>query len=326
MKPVLSKEHSYVENELSLIAFAGSRYFIYQPTPQSACIWDLDRRTEHGRIEELGDVWAISSSHDGTLSACLSRVEDTSVIKLWSMESCLIKAKINRNVPGDCGTSLCLLEGGKAVLGTSTGQVEVWDLNRGQYEATAQHSVMQDGHSARVYLIKSASFAPSMVLTGSEDETLRLWDLRSNSCVRSMGADRDVLTGVSDMDAGAKVVICVGRNNDGNASMNLWDLGSGRCTAMFDSDASAEYNPLLTMHEGGEAFLSHEMSSSTEAVIKVWRTSDTSQPVKKSTLPWGDSSTFNNQFAASCNLSNIGLTRVFDDGLDRFVVKANVWA
>ena len=114
-----------------------------------------------------------------------------------------------------------------------------------------------------------------MLLSGSEDYTLKLWDLRTNACVRTMDTGNQVC--FADMDANAKVAI----SSAADSIIKLWDLGSGRCLRSVDLGLGANELPVggVVMHEGGEAFM-----VSTQASVLLWSTLDTSKAVVQHTL------------------------------------------
>ena len=195
-------------------------------------------------------------------------------LKLWSLNPFSCTTEISRPCSNDdYVTSLCLFMDLKALLGTRKGHLEVWDLSQGP-AAASPLTALADAHGDQIWSIKSASLAPSIVLTGSQDTSLKLWDLRTNACVRIME------TGVSyaDIDANAKVAVSTDTESD---CVRVWDLGSGLCISSVDlQDPGAEGTPSVFLHESGEA-----MIACNERTFSAWRTSDLTQPLAKATLP-----------------------------------------
>lgn len=103
-----------------------------------------------------------------------------------------------------------------------------------------------EGHTSGVCDVK-ASAAGSMVLTGSLDLTVRLWDLRTGSiCVRTMEGHTETVCSV-DMDGHCRTAVSGSRDQQ---AMKLWDLGSGRCMETYE--VHDDQVPYVVMHESRE--------------------------------------------------------------------------
>ena len=211
--PVHSKVSSFKSETSPLITFAGSHHVIHlSSSGTSACVWNLD---EQQTTEAAGEIMegpsghklhGFSSDQRGAFVASLfvrnsSRRSRNclSIVKLWGLETLTSAQEISTS-PGyeDMATSICLLEDGRALLGTFKGRITIWDLDHGQEAVGAvaaadeSRTVYFHSHSGMVHVIKSATSSPSMVLSASHDDTFRLWDLRAGSCVRIMKAGESV--------------------------------------------------------------------------------------------------------------------------------------
>jgi COMPASS component SWD3 len=88
------------------------------------------------------------------------------------------------------------------------------------------------GHENHVF---SVDYSPraNVVATGSSDETVRLWDVRSQELIRVLPAHSDPVTSVCFSPDGSTLASC---SYDGLC--RLWDVASGECLMTLVDDAS----------------------------------------------------------------------------------------
>ncbi|KAJ9608316.1 WD domain protein [Cladophialophora chaetospira] len=98
------------------------------------------------------------------------------------------------------------------------------------------------GHSNYVY---SLCFSPkgNMLVSGSYDEAVFLWDVRSGRVMRSLPAHSDPVGGVDFLRDGTMVVSCAG-----DGLIRIWDAGTGQCLrTLVDEDrksvTSVKFSP-----------------------------------------------------------------------------------
>ena len=113
------------------------------------------------------------------------------------------------------------------------------------------------GHSNSTWSI-DASDTSNVALSGSMDHSVRLWDLRTDQCVRVMEGHTDYVLSVS-MDLACKTAV----SGSHAESVKLWDLGSGRCVETYDHGQCVYY---VMMHESGSSFL----ASGDNGILKAW--------------------------------------------------------
>ncbi|OAP58379.1 hypothetical protein AYL99_07469 [Fonsecaea erecta] len=90
------------------------------------------------------------------------------------------------------------------------------------------------GHSNYVY---SLAFSPkgNMLVSGSFDEAVFLWDVRSGRVMRSLPAHSDPVGGVDFLRDGTMVCSCAG-----DGLIRIWDAGTGQCLkTLVDEDRKA---------------------------------------------------------------------------------------
>lgn len=87
------------------------------------------------------------------------------------------------------------------------------------------------GHSNYVY---SLAFSPkgNMLVSGSYDEAVFLWDVRSGRVMRTLPAHSDPVGGVDFLRDGTMVCSCAG-----DGLIRIWDAGTGQCLkTLVDED------------------------------------------------------------------------------------------
>ena len=75
----------------------------------------------------------------------------------------------------------------------------------------------------------------SRALSGSCDNTLRLWDLATGETLRTLEGHTDWVTAVAVLADGSRAL----SGSDDN-TLRLWDLATGECLAEFTADAAIE--------------------------------------------------------------------------------------
>ena len=169
--------------------------------------------------------------------------------RVWNMEALQCTATLP-DMPDVW--SACCMEG-KVLLGSEAGPIKLWDV-----AASAPVALPDlEGHTDMVFSIKAST---SMVLSGSADKTVRLWDLRIGKCVRTMEGHTSYVFSV-DMDAHCRNAV----SGSADTTVRLWDLGSGRCITTFEGHISNVQD--VVMHESGSSFLS---SGRTDCIVKSW--------------------------------------------------------
>ena len=182
--------------------------------------------------------------------------------RVWSLETMLSPGKL---LEGSIGAariwSACCMEG-KVLLGLGDGDVRLWDVAASAPVALAYRL---RGHTSGVCDIKAAATG-SMILSGSDDKTVRLWDLRADGgCVRTMEGHSQCVQSV-DMDGHCRTAV----SGSEDSLVKLWDLGSGRCTETYEDHTDAIND--VVMHESGSSFLSSVVQN---GVVHAWAVGST---------------------------------------------------
>jgi len=161
------------------------------------------------------------------------------------------KKKQEQNICKNCGKEM--QEEWKACpyCGTSVGSQNsgVWRLNR-----------IFEGHEGTV---NSAAFSPDgkYIVSGSTDETLKLWEAGSGRLIRTFEGHQDCVESVAFSPDGKYIV-----SGSTDKTLKLWETGSGRLIRTFeghqDCVESAAFSP-----DG-----KYIVSGSFDETLKLWET------------------------------------------------------
>ena len=133
-----------------------------------------------------------------------------------------------------------LLSAGSDPSGRMDNCVKLWDAQSGQLvrvfgayatyapEGTKWHGSVQDGHTDSV---TSVALSPdgTRLVSGSDDKTVKHWDVSSGKLIRTLEGHSDRVTSVAFSPDGRRVLS--GGNQDGD--LRLWDVATGRLIHVF---------------------------------------------------------------------------------------------
>lgn len=215
-------------------------------------VWDLKSiskiRELHGHLNK---VYCIGVENDTVVSGS----EDMTV-KVWDGET----GECKRTCTGHTGAVLCVLyTGDKCFSGSLDKSVIEWDLDIG----VARRSFSE--HSGPIFALQF--LAPSTLITGSIDTTVKWWDLDA------AGGGKCKLTKMSHKDA----VLCIEVGLGGPAGGGHLATGGGKMDKslrVWDLDTKSE-KATMQGHEGSIRSLVHITSSkvvtgSTDGTVREW--------------------------------------------------------
>jgi WD40 repeat protein len=177
------------------------------------------------------------------------RVNGVCEVKIWSLETIQCTA----NLTAASSIAAGLLKD-RLLLGSRDGPIKVWDIG-GSTPLALMDLQGQTDHICSF----DASDSSNLALSGSGDNSVRLWDLRTGQCVRVMEGHANTVFSVS-MDSACNSAV----SGSGDNAVKLWDLGSGQCIESYEHGQEV-YD--VMMHESGSSFLSVG-----GGVVKAWAT------------------------------------------------------
>ena len=279
------------------------RYFLY-PTAnfKSLVVWDMERQHALGQLEgqlegRNDDMIGLVAARGSIAVCCL----DSGPVKarLWNLETMQCSATLPAMEPDDTSSACCTDD--KVLIGQDDGVIKLWDI------AAAAPVVLSnlEGHTSAVNGMKTAAVG-SMVLSGSGDMTVRLWDLRTNSrCVRTMEGHSMIVWSV-DMDGHCRTAV----SGSSDKMVKLWDLGSGRCMETFKGHSGPIRD--VVMHESGGSFLS---SGYTDPVVNAWAVGSTRAILRADMASSCVPDTVFNRLFASVDLLTVSFCSMSDSQL-----------
>ena len=181
------------------------------------------------------------------------------------------------------------------LIGDDDGTIGVWEVS-----ASAPVTLASlEGHTSEVCDIKAAA-AGSLVLSASCDKTVRLWDLRTNRCVRTMeGLSLEVFS--VDMDESCRMAV----SGSGEKTIKLWDLGSGRCMETYGGRDGVVTD--VVMQDSGSGFMSYGRN-----VVNAWAMGSTRAVLRADMTSFRTPNAASNRLFVSKDLLTVAFCSISD--------------
>jgi len=118
--------------------------------------------------------------------------------------------------------------------------------------------VVLEGHTSSVYGVAVTSDGKTVV-SGSDDKTLKVWDLETGRCRATFEGHASYVYGVAITSDGKTVV-----SGSGDKTLKVWDLETGRCRATFEGHTEGVLGVAVT--SDGKTVV----SGSWDKTLKAW--------------------------------------------------------
>jgi WD40 repeat protein len=135
---------------------------------------------------------------------------------------------------------------------------DIQSLEPAQSQKFELECVTLKGHESTVYFL-AVTPDGKRVISGSEDSTLKVWDLATGHCLATFEGHTDAVIGVALTPDGKRLI-----SGSEDNTLKVWDLAAGYCLATFEGHTDAVIGVALT--PDGKRLI----SGSEDNTLKVW--------------------------------------------------------
>lgn len=198
---------------------------------------------ELGKLEgHTGSVSGVAISADGT--QVISGSADKTV-KIWLLESGAVIRQFETPAPIH---DLCLtLDGKQVITAHEDNLIRVWNISApdpASAEGEAEKPVREiKGHSKPVRSVALILPAGTQLVSGSDDNTARIWNLANGAAVRSLNHGGPVVSVAARPDG--KLLASASSNN----TAKLWDAANGKQIAELRGHLPSQRADLVAKEE-----------------------------------------------------------------------------
>jgi WD40 repeat protein len=222
-------------------------------------LWDLSARKCLGVLEgHTNSVSTVALSRDA--ARALSGSSDNT-LRLWDLTTNQSVAVLEGHKDSVMSVALSS-DGARALSGSSDNTLRIWDLANLKCLAVLKghtHSVsgLKD-HTHSVWGVALSSNA-ALGVSGSCENTLRLWDLTTHKCLAVLEGHTKGVSSVALSRDGGRAL----SGSDDN-TLCLWDLKTGHCVAVLGGHTDSVLSVALSS-DGARA-----LSGSHDSTLRFW--------------------------------------------------------
>ncbi|MDY6783241.1 MAG: NB-ARC domain-containing protein [Cyanobacteriota bacterium] len=206
----------------------------------NAYLWDIETGRQQAIYQGHQDkIWSVIFHPQGQI---LATGGDDCTIKLWDVqklsgEPCLRTLKGHKG----CIRSLVFSPSGQTLLsGSADGTIRLWDIQSGKCDR------LFEGHGAQVWAVDVTSdFAiegdekkgvPYLLASASDDLTIKLWDIETGRCIRTLIGHKDWLRSLQFSPDGRILA-----SGSVDRTIRLWDVATGECLRVLEGHTDITY-------------------------------------------------------------------------------------
>ncbi|MGO9172023.1 MAG: toll/interleukin-1 receptor domain-containing protein [Rhodomicrobium sp.] len=211
---------------------------------------DVPQRLVRTFIGHTSSVQSVAFSPDG---GTILSGDGADNLKLWTVSTgkVLSTNNLNSGFAGGVETAIFSPQGNQLLSGGPYKLLSLWDLSWKKIRSLS-------GHSTRV---TSAAFSGdgTLALTGSHDNTIKLWQIPTGSAVRTFNGHQGWVWSVAISLDGR-----FGLSGSVDETLRLWDLATGREVRSFKGHAGSVHSVAIT--PDGRCAL----SGGNDETLKLW--------------------------------------------------------
>ena len=225
-------------------------------------LWEVETglclRTFEGHTDI---IYSVCLSGDGRYALSGSSDKVHALFAFWDVESGRCLRTFETPAESWQDSPACLTPDGRyALSGDSGGKLTLWDVGTARWLRTLgmdnrlRTLRAHEGAVTAICLSRDGGYA----LSGSWDNTVKLWDVGNGRCLRTFEGHKDAVKAVC-LSGDGRYALSGGRDN----TVKLWDVASGRCVRTLEH--SGEVNWVSLTPDGRYA-----ISNSNWGDIAVW--------------------------------------------------------
>ena len=189
-------------------------------------LWDSATQTCRLIEGHQGRIWTAAFSPSGDL---LASGGDDQTLRFWHLPSgrCL---KTLRERSGPVRRVEFSLDGSLLATNSGDSSIQLWDVRSLISSASVSRLRTLKGHTGRVYAV---TFLPDSLITGGEDQVLRLWDLNTGECLRIFsGHSRYIFAVAVSAAQPERPALIASSSND--QTIRIWNPQTGDCLHILE--------------------------------------------------------------------------------------------
>jgi len=229
----------------------------------------INRRMLYMAKEYSDPVDAVFLSSDGRFALSghwTDAFRPDYTLRLWETHTGRMLSTFNRHSEGV--KSVCMSKDGYVFAGRSDNTVQLWDVSTilEDKNAHAHHLRAFTGHTENENLFGSTSVRSvslgsngTRMLSGSDDKTLKLWNVDTGRCLRTFSGHKDSIFSV-DLSKDGRWAL----SGSADGTLKLWDVTSGNCVRTFEGHRGIVFSVRLNP-DGSQA-----ISAGQDHTIKIW--------------------------------------------------------
>ncbi|OWZ21374.1 WD domain-containing hypothetical protein [Phytophthora megakarya] len=243
---------------ISSLCFSSSQTLLASSSADSSVkIWRLTPSNElqtSPKASLYGHEAGVSAACWSPDSQHLASASDDRTARLWDVETAKTLATLgatHRSLDAALHTPLSLLEGSSVSLGL--------DEDGANAAVVTQDSPVE----THVGFVSCVDFNPqgSLVATGSHDETVRLWDVRSGRTVAVIGAHQEPVVSVQFHPMDGSLLVTAGYDG----LVRVWDVASHQCLRTIITEPAAPVGSARFTPNGR-----YVLSSTLDGTVRLW--------------------------------------------------------